>query len=149
MISFYLIIYIYTLKEIQVYFLILIDVMIKSYPNNICFLDFFLNKNLKKMSNNNWRFMFLDKVIFITGGAGWVAQHIAKTCYEHGARIVLADLNLEKISQMINEIFGTENIDDRILPVQLDVQNEETIKKAIELTVNKWNTIHILINTLV
>ena len=97
----------------------------------------------------DWRLLLSDKVVFITGGAGWIARHIAKTCYEHGARIVLADLNIETIFKVKNEIFGSENTDDRILLVQLDVQNEETIKKAVELTLNKWNTIHILINTFV
>ncbi len=99
--------------------------------------------------NGDWRLLLSKKVVFITGGAGWIARHIAKTCYEHGARIVLADLNLENIIQVKNELFGSENTDDRILPVEFNVLNEETIEKAIELTVNKWNTIDILINTFV
>lgn len=101
------------------------------------------------MSLNNWSLILLNKVVFITGGAGWIARHIAKTCHEHGARIVLADLNIRTISQMINETFQSENLNDRILSVELDVKNEETIEKAIELTINQWNTIDILINTLV
>jgi len=107
---------------------------------------------MSSITNNSirdWRLLLSDKVVFITGGAGWIARHIAKTCYEHGARIVLADLNIETISKVKNETFGLENTDERILLVQLDVENEETIKKAIELTLNKWNTIHILMNTFV
>jgi 3-oxoacyl-[acyl-carrier protein] reductase len=103
--------------------------------------------------NNNriddWRLLLHDKVVFLTGGAGWIARHIAKTCYEHGARIVLADLNIDSIAKVKDEMFGAENTDDRILLVQLDVENEETIKKAVESTLNKWNTIDILINTFV
>jgi len=105
--------------------------------------------SIKTSSIGDWRLLLSDKVVFLTGGAGWIARHIAKTCYEHGARIVLADLNIDTIIKVKNEIFDSENTDDRILPVQLDVQNEETIKKAIELTLNKWNTINILINTFV
>jgi NADP-dependent 3-hydroxy acid dehydrogenase YdfG len=97
----------------------------------------------------DWHLLLSNKVVFITGGAGWIARHIAKTCYEHGARIVLADLNIETISKVKNETFGLENTDERILLVQFDVENEETIKKSVELTLNKWNTIHILINTFV
>jgi 3-hydroxybutyrate dehydrogenase len=99
--------------------------------------------------NGDWRLLLSDKVVFITGGAGWIARHIAKTCYEHGARIVLADLNLENMIHVKNEIFNSDNTDDRILLVELDVLNEETIKKGVQLTLNKWNTIDILINTFV
>ncbi len=105
--------------------------------------------SIKTRSIGDWHLLLSDKVVFLTGGAGWIARHIAKTCYEHGARIVLADLNIDRIIKVKNEIFDSENPDDRILPVELDVQNEETIKKAIELTLTKWNTIHILINTFV
>jgi NADP-dependent 3-hydroxy acid dehydrogenase YdfG len=105
--------------------------------------------SIKTRSIGDWHLLLSDKVVFLTGGAGWIARHIAKTCYEHGARIVLADLNIDTIIKVKNEIFNSENPDDRILPVELDVQNEETIKKAIELTLTKWNTIHILINTFV
>jgi 3-oxoacyl-[acyl-carrier protein] reductase len=100
-------------------------------------------------SIGHWRFLLCDKVVFVSGGAGWIARHIAKTCYEHGARLVLADLNIETIIKVKNETFGSDNTDDRILLVELDVKNEETIKKAVQLTLNKWNTIHILINTFV
>ncbi|CAF1172196.1 unnamed protein product [Rotaria sp. Silwood1] len=98
-------------------------------------------------SVGDWRLLLSDKVVFVTGGAGWLARHIAKTCYDHGARLVLADMNIDTITKVKNETFGLENTDDRILTVQLDVQNEETIKKAIELTLNKWNTINVVINT--
>jgi NADP-dependent 3-hydroxy acid dehydrogenase YdfG len=105
--------------------------------------------SIKNSSIGDWRLLLSGKVVFLTGGAGWIARHIAKTCYEHGARIVLADLDIDKITTVKNEVFPSENPDDRILIVQLDVQNEEIIKKAIELTLNKWNTIDILINTFV
>ncbi|CAF3432283.1 unnamed protein product [Rotaria socialis] len=48
---------------------------------------------------------------------------------------------------MKNETFGSENTDDRIFIVQLDVQDEASIKTAIEVILNKWKTINILINT--
>lgn len=101
------------------------------------------------ISNGDWRFLLNDKVVFITGGAGWIARHIAKTCYEHGARIVLADRNIETIIQVKNETFGSIETDERILPVQIDLLNEESIAKAVESTLNQWKTIDILINTFV
>lgn len=102
---------------------------------------------VKTSSNGDWQLLLAGKVVFLTGGAGWIARHIAKTCYEHGARIVLADLNIETITKVKNETFGSNNSDDRILLVQIDVLNEETIEKAIQLTLNQWKTIDILVNT--
>ncbi|CAF1285995.1 unnamed protein product [Adineta ricciae] len=96
---------------------------------------------------NDWRLLLCNKVVFITGGAGWIARHIAKTCYEHGSRLVLADTKLETILRVKNEIFPSENTDERILPIELDVLNEESIQTAVKSTLNKWNTIDILINT--
>ncbi|UJR34228.1 hypothetical protein I4U23_021633 [Adineta vaga] len=96
---------------------------------------------------NDWRLLLSEKVVFITGGAGWIARHIAETCYEHGCRLVLADTNLDSILRVKNEIFPSENTNNRILSVELDVQNEASIEKAIQQTLNQWNTIDILINT--
>ena len=100
-------------------------------------------------TNGDWRFLLSGKVVFLTGGAGWIARHIAETCYEHGARIVLADRNIETITQVKNEIFGSVKTDDRILLVQFDVLNEESIAKAVQSTLNQWKTIDVLINTFV
>jgi NADP-dependent 3-hydroxy acid dehydrogenase YdfG len=105
--------------------------------------------SIKNNTTNDWNLVLSNKVVFLTGGAGWIARHIAKTCYDHGARIVLADLNINTINKIKDEIFGSENIDDRVLAIQLDVQDEETIKKAVHLTLDKWNTIDIVINTFV
>lgn len=104
---------------------------------------------MKDNLNGDWTLLLSNKVVFITGGAGWIARHIAKTCYEHGARIVLADLKPDTLIQMKNETFNSDNLDDRILLVEFDVLNEETIEKAVQSTLNKWNTIDILINTFV
>ena len=115
-------------------------------------IDVFFTDNCQEnmsTENGNWRLLLSNKVVFLTGGAGWIARSIAKTCYEHGARIVLADLNIQTITKVKNEIFDIENTDERILIVEFNVENEETIKKAVELTLNKWNTIDILINTFV
>lgn len=95
---------------------------------------------------NDWHLLLSDKVVFITGGAGWIARHIARSCFNHGARLVLADINLDMINQVKDEVFGSQNTDDRILMVQLDLRNEESIKKAVEVTLNKWNKINILVN---
>ena len=100
-------------------------------------------------SVGNWNLLLAEKVVFLTGGAGWIARHIGQTCYAHGARLVLGDLNIAALNKVKEEIVGEENKDDRVLVVSLDVRDETSIQQAIKLTLEKWQTIHILINTLV
>ena len=35
-------------------------------------------------NTGNWNLLLADKVVFLTGGGGYIAQHIARTCYAHG-----------------------------------------------------------------
>ncbi|CAF4239757.1 unnamed protein product, partial [Adineta steineri] len=102
------------------------------------------------MSTNpgDWSQLLVNKVVFITGAAGHIAKSIAKTCYIHGARLVLGDLDPTKVNKVKEEIITNENnTDDRIFVVKLDVTNETSIQQAVQTTLDKWNTIHVLLNT--
>lgn len=78
--------------------------------------------------SGDWSELLLDKVVFITGGAGHIAKCIAKTCYAQGARLVLGDLDPVLINKVKDEIIDNENkSDDRILIVKLDVTNDTSI----------------------
>ncbi|CAF0790923.1 unnamed protein product [Rotaria sordida] len=99
-------------------------------------------------SSGNWCQLLLNKIVFITGGAGHIAKAIAKTCYAHGACLVLGDLDLEKTNKVKDEILENENNkENRILVVELDVTNETSIQQAVQATLDKWKTIDVLLNT--
>jgi len=96
----------------------------------------------------DWRHLLTDKVVFLTGAAGHIAEQIAKTCYAHGARLVLGDLNFTKTNKVKDELIGSDdNEEERILVVKLDVTNEASIQEAVQLTLDKWNKIDVLLNT--
>jgi NADP-dependent 3-hydroxy acid dehydrogenase YdfG len=102
------------------------------------------------MSTNSgdWSQLLVNKVVFITGGAGHIAKSIAKTCYDQGARLVLGDLDLIKTNKVKEEIIGNENnTNERILVVELDITDETSVQQAVQTTLDKWKTIHILLNT--
>ncbi|CAF2644149.1 unnamed protein product [Rotaria sp. Silwood2] len=97
---------------------------------------------------SNWNKLLADKVVFLTGAAGSVARYIARACYAHGASLVLGDLDPEKTNKIKDEILENENNkEDRILVVKLDVTNETSIQQAVQATLDKWKTIHVLLNT--
>ncbi|CAF1136563.1 unnamed protein product [Rotaria sordida] len=101
-------------------------------------------------NTGNWNTLLNDKVVFLTGGAGHIARHIAQTCYAHGARLVLGDLNIEIINKVKDEIVSSDNNnnkEDRILVVYLDVTDETSIEQAVKLTLDRWKTINVLFNT--
>lgn len=97
----------------------------------------------------DWSQLLTNKVVFLTGAAGSVARYIARACYVHGALLVLGDLNTDEINKVKDEILEKENksVEDRILVVRLDVTNETSIQQAVQETLNKWKTIHVLLNT--
>jgi len=100
-------------------------------------------------NTGNWSLLLADKVVFLTGGAGYIARHIAQTSYAHGARLVLGDLDIEAVNKAKDEILGSDNNnkEDRILAISLDVTNEASIEQAVKLTLDKWKTINFLFNT--
>jgi NADP-dependent 3-hydroxy acid dehydrogenase YdfG len=102
------------------------------------------------MSSNigSWNESLADKVVFLTGAAGSIARYIARACYAQGARLVLGDLDTDKINKVKDEIIEKENKkEDRILVVKLDVTDETSIQQAVQATIDKWKTIHVLLNT--
>lgn len=103
---------------------------------------------MSTINSTDWNQLLVDKVVFITGGAGHIAKSIAKSCYKQGARIVLGDLDPILTTKVKDEIINNEDqTNDRILVVKLDVTDETSIQQAIQTTIEKWNTIHILLNT--
>ncbi len=99
------------------------------------------------INSGDWSQLLLDKVVFITGGAGHIAKCIAKTCYDQGARVVLGDLDPILTNKIKDGIVDNQNkTDDRILVVKLDVTDEKSIQQAVQTTIDKWKTIHVLLN---
>ncbi|CAF1149822.1 unnamed protein product, partial [Didymodactylos carnosus] len=102
-------------------------------------------------ASGEWNTLLSNKVVFLSGGGGYIAQSIAHTCYLHGAKIILADISKQAALNVKQQILTQDNkIDDddnRILVIEVDVTNESCIKQAVDLAMSKWNKINILINT--
>lgn len=80
------------------------------------------------------------KVLFITGSAQGIGFEIAKTFAEKGAKVVISDINQEKIDYALNQL------PDNVTGIVCDVTSEKQIQEAIEFTVEKYGSIDILIN---
>lgn len=79
-----------------------------------------------------------DKTVIITGAAQGIGAAIAKLFANEGAKLVLADLNLEKVDQLASSIdaYG----------LQCDVTREEDIQKLVAFAQEKYGAVDMFIS---
>jgi citronellol/citronellal dehydrogenase len=93
---------------------------------------------------------FQNKTVFITGASRGIGKAIALRLAAKGANIVVAAKSVEENPKLGGTIFSAakeiEAAGGKALPVQLDIRDEEQIKKAVEQAVSTFGGIDILIN---
>lgn len=86
---------------------------------------------------------FKDKVAIVTGGASGIGAATASALAKEGARVVVADINLEGLEKMDAEM-KKEGMP--FLGVQANVANEIEVEGLINKTVSHFGGIDLLIN---
>lgn len=84
------------------------------------------------------------KVALITGGGGAIGGAQARLFAREGAAVCIADLYNERAAAVAREVVGEGN---RAIGVQLDVQNSDQWKEAVDITERNFGPISILCNT--
>ena len=88
-----------------------------------------------------------DKVVLITGAGGGIGSAISRTCALQGARVVVSDVNKAAADAVAIEISGNENGEsDRVMSLELDTASEQAIEEGVKKVVEKWGTVHVLVN---
>ncbi|OPA80112.1 3-oxoacyl-ACP reductase [Paenibacillus selenitireducens] len=84
------------------------------------------------------------KTAIITGGASGIGYAAVKRFLSEGAKVVIADYNEAAGSQALQQL----EVDDeeRVLFIQVDVSNPESVERMIEAVVSTFGGIDILIN---
>lgn len=84
-----------------------------------------------------------NKVAAITGGAQGIGRAITLGMAREGARVVVADLQLEKANAVASEVkqFGSE-----ALAIGVDVADEESVNQLAKATFAEFGRIDILVN---
>ena len=83
------------------------------------------------------------KVAIVTGGAGGIGREYGRTLAEHGASVVLADLNAEGARSAADELSGAGR---RLIGVGVDVTVEEQTKAMAAEAIETFGGIDILVN---
>lgn len=84
-----------------------------------------------------------EKVAIITGAADGIGRATAKLFAKEGARLVIADINDEKLNEVAAEIEKDKGI---VCQSKTDVSNEEEIKGLIKLALDTYSQVDILCN---
>jgi 3-hydroxybutyrate dehydrogenase len=84
-----------------------------------------------------------NKVAVVTGAASGIGKEIAKTYFDHGAKVAIADLNLEAAQAVAREFDPTG---ERALAVAMDVTNEEQVDAGIAQVADRFGGIDVLVS---
>lgn len=85
-------------------------------------------------------FSLSNKVAIVTGALGLIGKHHCFALAETGANVVVADIDEEKCIQFAKEL-PTDSIG-----VGVDITKPDSIKRLKEITLDKFDTIDILVN---
>ncbi|MBT4006709.1 MAG: glucose 1-dehydrogenase [Rhodospirillales bacterium] len=83
------------------------------------------------------------KVALITGAGGAIGGAIARHFASHGAKICVGDINLEGAEQTVSDIGAGGGT---AVACPLDVSDAAQAERAVQLAVEKFGNLHILIN---
>ena len=81
------------------------------------------------------------KVVVITGASSGIGRELAMKYAKEGFNLVLAARRIERLEELKEKLTNVE-----VLAVKTDVTSQEDCKKLIEKAIEKFGTIHILIN---
>lgn len=79
---------------------------------------------------------FKDKVVVITGGESGIGRSAVHSFLGEGAKVAVFDCKLKQTSEKLESYF----------PVEVDVRRIEQIQDAVQLVIDKWKKIDVLIN---
>ncbi|KAJ1940502.1 hypothetical protein FBU59_003791 [Linderina macrospora] len=83
------------------------------------------------------------KTVFITGGTRGIGRAIALRCAQDKANVVVVARSASSESPIVSEIIGAGG---RALAIKCDIQDEAQVKSAVDLAVEDFGGIDVLVN---
>ncbi len=86
---------------------------------------------------------FEGKLAFVTGAGSGIGSATGKLLASRGARVVLADINVESVAQVASEI---ERDGGRALPIRIDVADPASVDEAVATATQGGMEIDLAVN---
>ena len=97
----------------------------------------------KTVMNNSKLFNLNDKIALVIGGGGYLGVPICRALAEHGAHVIVADVQKEMAKKVSNQLFK-EGLS--IEAISLDIGDENAVTAAIEEIVINHDHLDIAVN---
>lgn len=85
-----------------------------------------------------------NQVAVVTGAAQGMGAAIAGRLAAEGAKVVVSDINLQKVTDVAERINAAAN--SSTLAMRTDVTKEDEVAKMVEMAIEHYGTVHILVN---
>lgn len=89
--------------------------------------------------------MLKNKTVVITGGSGLIGSAFSIVSAKYGANVVIIDINKKKSDNLVKQI-KEKTGNDRVIYLKCDITNLNDIKKAIDIILNRFGDINVLVN---
>jgi len=99
-----------------------------------------------KMKRIQELFSLKKKVIIVAGGAGQIGFAMAQILADAGAKVIIADIDLEMAQRKMDDLESNE-IRERLTLKQLDVTREAEIKKLYNEVAEEFGSLYGLVNS--
>ncbi|KAG6772427.1 hypothetical protein NC652_017368 [Populus alba x Populus x berolinensis] len=80
------------------------------------------------------------KVAIITGGASGIGESTSRLFVEHGAKVIIADVQ-DQVGQSLCKELGTE---DNVYYVHCDVTSDTDVKNVVDVAISKYGKLDIM-----
>jgi 3-oxoacyl-[acyl-carrier protein] reductase len=92
-----------------------------------------------------WRLAMLEgKVILVTGAAGGIGRAISLLCAQHGADIIVNDINSE--TEPLNLVEEIKQRNRRAIYIQADVSDQAAVKMMFKKIKTEFGRLDVLVN---
>lgn len=91
------------------------------------------------------KFNLNGSIGLVTGGAGLLGRHHSLALAEIGCTVIVADKNIT-LAEKFCKKYSKNNLINKLIPLQIDIVDENNVKKCLKKINKKYGNINILIN---